>query len=443
MNARQVCTGPTNYGRIVSAIFHYLGATLHVGSLLCGSGKILASGKAENARYHLSRPRFAKRTTLLGIILVAALGTLTEQLLLGTWFVAGWGSQYPRGSASLSTTQHQAKRFPQTPAQVLDLILINLIYSLTKGSSFYSVHSAQTFRLPFAPFAFFRVNLFKSAFHNHLCAHERPVYRALLEIIGFELSFNLDRVRRFASPLARAARTEGQDESELYSKLFPIRKGYLVKNVEYRSQVLDLILISLIYSLTKGSSFDSIQWPSAKTPQTFRFPFEFFALFVVNLFKSAFRNRLCTHERPVYRALSEIIGFEISFSSNRAKPFSSPRGRGYSAGAARTEGELFPCSTEPLVPSKIIVAVCKDSRIKNVHGGLDFLKFFEIFGFRFQAKNPPLFRSNLVTEGSNFQIKNHYGQFLRSFLPGRVQNLQFHTILHSGKTALKHSIPKT
>jgi hypothetical protein len=64
------------------------------GLLFCGSGKILASGKAENARL------------------------------------------YPRGSSSLSTTPHQAKRFPQTPTQVLDLTLINLIYSLTKGSNF-------------------------------------------------------------------------------------------------------------------------------------------------------------------------------------------------------------------------------------------------------------------------------------------------------------------
>jgi hypothetical protein len=62
--------------------------------LFCGSGKILASGKAENA------------------------------------------SSYPGGSSSFSTTPHQAKRFPQTPAQVLDLIHISPIYPLTAASSF-------------------------------------------------------------------------------------------------------------------------------------------------------------------------------------------------------------------------------------------------------------------------------------------------------------------
>jgi hypothetical protein len=55
------------------------------------------------------------------------------------------------------------------------------------------------------------------------------------------------------------------------------------------------------------------------------------------------------HESPVYRCLSGIIGFEISFRLSRAKPFSSPRGRGYSAGAARTEGELSRASCTPKI----------------------------------------------------------------------------------------------
>src|SRR4051812_13236916 len=77
----------------------YSFSRIRSGVLFCGSGKILASGKAENA------------------------------------------SLYPHGSSSLSTTPHQAKRFPQTPTQVLDLTLINLIYSLTAGSNFYSALS--------------------------------------------------------------------------------------------------------------------------------------------------------------------------------------------------------------------------------------------------------------------------------------------------------------
>jgi hypothetical protein len=131
--------------------------------LFCGSGKILASGKAENARL------------------------------------------YPRGSSSLSTTPHQAKRFPQTPAQVLDLILISLIYSLTAVSSFYSVlgiSAGSNFRIRIPHLNSQREHLIlgtiieagsgsQSAFRNRLCAHQTLDYRRLLEIIGLKFRSTL------------------------------------------------------------------------------------------------------------------------------------------------------------------------------------------------------------------------------------------------------------
>ncbi len=89
-------------------------------------------------------------------------------------------------------------------------------------------------------------------------------------------------------------------------------------------EVLDLMLINLIYPSTAGSSFYSVLWPSAKTPQSFRLSFALFVLFVViPLLKSAFRNRPCAHETPVYRHLSRIIGFEISLFNSVLSPQSS------------------------------------------------------------------------------------------------------------------------
>jgi prepilin-type N-terminal cleavage/methylation domain-containing protein/prepilin-type processing-associated H-X9-DG protein len=114
-------------------------------------------------------------------------------------------------------------------------------------------------------------------------------------------------------------------------------------------------------------------------------------------FQPAFRNRLCAHERPVYRRLLEIIGFEISFSLNRANPFSSPRGRVFGrcgSHRGRTFSLLGRSSSNP------------QSEIRNFLGALDFLRNFEIFDFHFQTKNPPLSLSNPVTERSNFQIRN-------------------------------------
>jgi hypothetical protein len=71
---------------------------------------------------------------------------------------------------------------------------------------------------------------------------------------------------------------------------------------------------------------NSVQCPSAKTPQSFRLSFALFVLFVmfvVNpLLKSTFRNRLCSHETPVYRRLSRIIGFENFSFSQQSDPHS-------------------------------------------------------------------------------------------------------------------------
>jgi hypothetical protein len=167
----------TRYGR--KMFTHYSFSRISSGVLFCGSGKILASGKAENA------------------------------------------SLYPRGSRSLSTTPHQSKRFPQTPAQVLDLILINLIYSLPEKilrRSQSPAHSAEDKKIgignpnPVVKSPIYRksecavvtlINLIYSLtegsnfpIKNHLIinqksgwnAHETPVYRRLSEIIGFEIS---------------------------------------------------------------------------------------------------------------------------------------------------------------------------------------------------------------------------------------------------------------
>jgi hypothetical protein len=90
----------------------------------------------------------------------------------------------------------------------------------------------------------------------------------------------------------------------------------------------------LIPPAATTSSRNSVEWPSAKTPQSFRLSFVLFAFFAVkHLFKSAFRNSLRAYETPVYRhcfsrqrtvikwapklqdlgsQLLEIITFEIS-----------------------------------------------------------------------------------------------------------------------------------
>jgi hypothetical protein len=161
------------------------------------------------------------------------------------------------------------------------------------------------------------------------------------------------------------------------------------------------------------------------------------------------------HESPVYRhcfsrqrtaikwapklqdlgsQLLEIIGFEISFRLSRAKPFSSPRGRGYSAGAARTEGELVPCSTEPNIP------------IKNPCGRLQRLINHKC---SWSAHETPVYRP--LSEIIGFEISFRLGRAKPFSSPGGedqgegetlaptfVQNLQFHTKLHSAIYTLNH-----
>ena len=73
--------------------------------------------------------------------------------------------------------------------QTVDLILFNLIYSLTEGSNIpIKNHCGRLQRL---------IN-HKSSWS----AHERPVYRRLSEIIGFEISLNFDATRNPVSRLS-------------------------------------------------------------------------------------------------------------------------------------------------------------------------------------------------------------------------------------------------
>ena len=167
------------------------------------------------------------------------------------------------------------------PLQVLDLILFNLIYSLTEASNFRIRNLKSAFRnclcahqtldyrrlsnfigfenllylglvLSFALFVLFVVNpLLKSAFRNRLCAHERPVYRhcfsrqrtaikwapilqdlgsQLSEIIGFEnLLFNLvqsPRPHRFIPALSHKNRTTEffkNHSEQTHQKVFTIK----------------------------------------------------------------------------------------------------------------------------------------------------------------------------------------------------------------------------
>jgi hypothetical protein len=172
---------------------------------------------------------------------------------------------------------------------------------------------------------------------NH---HESPVYRRLSGIIGFEISFGLSRAKPFSSPGG-----EDQGEGELFpcsmavwkdSSVPVISPGSNFSSVKWPSakthkpqtsplcdarshkshikslNVTDSEPKPLFYSSTKGSSFYSVQWPSAKTPQSFRLSFVLFAFFVVTpLFNSAFRNRLCVHGAPDFLRNFEIFDFHF------------------------------------------------------------------------------------------------------------------------------------
>jgi hypothetical protein len=221
MKPPYVCTELTTNGRIVSSNSKPPGVTLPVGFLLCGSGEILVSGKAENA------------------------------------------SLYPHGSSSLSRTPHQAKISPQTPAQVLDLTLINLFYSLTKGSNF-------------------PIRIQKSKIKN--------VLRALDFLRNFEI-FDF-RFQTKNPPLSRFNLvTEGSN--------FQIRTSIRNANISYWGP-----LSRRAREATSIRSANVSRW----APLSRR-------AWEANL-KSAFRNRLGALD---YRRLSEIIGFEfLSFSGSGA-----------------------------------------------------------------------------------------------------------------------------
>jgi sugar phosphate isomerase/epimerase len=122
-------------------------------------------------------------------------------------------------------------------------------------------------------------------------------------------------------------------------------------------EVIDLILFSLIYSLTKDSNFSSAHSPR---------PFPSFALFaVISLFKSAFRNRLCVHGTADFLRNFEIFDFHFP---TKNLPLLRIIGFQNSAGAARTECELIPCSTEPGIFHK--------KSVRPVHQGM-----YKIYNF--------------------------------------------------------------
>jgi hypothetical protein len=224
MNARQVCTSPTNYGRIVSSNPKALGASTSSRRIRREENHFIF---VVATNYHLCAMNLHGRKML----------TLHLQLL----DLALFNLFYPFSRTILERSESPAhssykliveprRRHPVVKAVIVPksewavVTLINLFYCLTAGSILYSVLS-QSFRLSFAPFVLFVVNpLLKSAFRNRLCAHERPVYRhcfsrqrtaikwapilqdlgsQLSRIIGFEISPNSDGDRRFVSPWGR------------------------------------------------------------------------------------------------------------------------------------------------------------------------------------------------------------------------------------------------
>jgi hypothetical protein len=109
---------------------------------------------------------------------------------------------------------------------------------------------------------------------------------------------------------------------------------------------------------------------------------------------------------------------ERNLSTFRTAAFASPRGRGCSAGAARTEGELVPCSTEP------------NLLIKNHHESPVYRRLSEIIGFQnflfYSVRSPQSFRLSFVLFGS--------------FVVNRLFKSAFRT-QHSAITLRVHSAP--
>jgi hypothetical protein len=183
------------------------------------------------------------------------LNSQREHLILGTIIDAGSGSQ---------------SEIPNL-LEVLDLTLISLIYSLTPGSNLSSVQwaSAKT----------------QNSQTSLLC--DARSHKSHIK--------SLNVTELFCTSSSHQRRNASN------SKNSQNKKSLKVTDSEPKP---------LIYSLTAGSNFYSVQWPSAKTPQSFRLSFALFVFFVVNpLFKSPFRNPLWAHETLDYRRLLEIIGF--------------------------------------------------------------------------------------------------------------------------------------
>jgi hypothetical protein len=263
MIARNVCTEPITHRRIVSSNPEALGASTSSRRIRREENHFIF---AVGTKHHLCARNLqhSKMLTLasqvLDLTLINLIYSLPEKILKR--------SQSPAHSAQdkkigVGSPSPMVKSLISGKSEWAVVTLINLIYSSTKGSNFpIKNHLITNHKLSWS-------------------AHETPVYRCLSNFIGFEIPPN------FASPWGR-----GQGEGEL----FPCSIEPLVS--------------------------------------------------IKNHLISNHKSSWNAHETLVYRCLSEIIGFEIPPNFDRGFGFASPWGRG------QGEGELFPCSIEPLVSIK-------------------------------------------------------------------------------------------
>jgi hypothetical protein len=375
MKSPNVCTEPSTHGRIVSSNLQPLGgSTSSRNSVLSPQSSVLIPPGASTSLRRIRREENH---------FISAVGT-NYHLCAGTRY----GSKmftlhsqtvdltlinlfYPFSRTILERSESPAhssykpiieprKRYPVVKAVIVPksewavVILISLIYSLTKGSSF---PIRATFHVEKSLWPSAKTQKSQTSLLCDARSHKSHIK---------SLNVNGNFITTYS----------GRSRSNQNPKNCQNKKSLNVTDSEPKP---------LIYSLTAASSFysvlslvavckdPSVQWPYAKTHQSFRLSFVLFGFFAVNpLLKSAFRNLVCAHETPVYRRLLEIIGFEISPNFEQDRRFASPRGRG------QGEGELSPCSTEPYFPIKN-----QKSKIKNVYPALDYRALSRIIGFEF------------------------------------------------------------
>jgi hypothetical protein len=139
---------------------------------------------------------------------------------------------------------------PQTPAQVIDLALINPIYPLTAGST---RRIRTTFHVEKSLGSSAKTHKSQTSLLCDARSHKSHIK-----------SLNVNEI--FCTTSSPKRRTDSN------SKKCQNKKSLNVTDSEPKP---------LFYSPTKGSSFYSVQWPSAKTPRSFRLSFALFGFFVV------------------------------------------------------------------------------------------------------------------------------------------------------------------